>query len=164
MHPDTHNRSIWFSLLLAGTAAACGGNSGASSAAETSKFLGRWTYQLGSALVIDCPGAPSQLIDLSRVPPANQPGYFTFSATSQALIHEVDARGCVYDWTVSGEVANAIPNQACTSFPDGRGGNQVVHLQTGTKSTSDGVSMNVDVHFTTDAGCAVVVRGTANKS
>ncbi len=158
-------RSLLFWMLVAGFAVACSSSEDAPVADGTSKFLGKWTYQPGSAILIDCPGSPSQSIDLSKVPPANQPGYFTFSEELEGVVHEVDARGCAYDWTVSGDAATARPSQSCTTFPDGRGGNQVVHLETGTKSTADGISMAIDVHFTTDTpGCAVTVRGTARKS
>ena len=45
-----------------------------------------------------------------------------------------------------------------------RGGSQAVDLQSGTKSTNDGVSMSVEVHFSTRTpGCAAVVSGTARK-
>jgi hypothetical protein len=158
-----NTRKLWISLFLAG-AAACSSESGGPGAAGTSKFLGKWTYLSGSTIVIDCPNAPTRSIDLSNVPPANQPGYFTFSAAPGEVVHEVDARGCTYDWAVTGDAANAAPNQSCATFPDGRGGNQVVHLQSGTKSTPDGVSMNIDVHFTNDPGCAIEVHGTASKS
>jgi hypothetical protein len=51
------------------------------------------------------------------------------------------------------------------NFPDGRGGSQLAHLQSGTKSTTDGASMTIDVHFATDApsNCAIHVQGTASK-
>ena len=104
-------------------------------------------------------------IDLSNLPPANRPGYFTFAAGDGQLVHEVDARECAYDWAVAGGVATARPDQSCANFPNGRGGSKVAHLQNGTKSTSNGADMTVDVHFTTDTpGCAITVRGTANKS
>jgi hypothetical protein len=112
-------------------------------------------------------GTPTQTIDLSKVPPpANQPGYFTFSSTSLAGLHEVDARGCEYDWSVTGGTASAVSGQSCATFPDGRGGNRVVHLQSGTKSTDDGASMTVDARFVTDppSSCAIHVQGTARKS
>jgi hypothetical protein len=131
-----------------------------------SKFSGRWTYELGSSIVVDCPGAASQTIDLSRVPPANQPGYFSLTPADAADLHEVDARGCQYNWSVAGGVATAAAGQSCATFPDGRGGNRLVHLSSGTKSTSDGAVMTIDVHFVTDApsSCAIAVRGTATKS
>jgi hypothetical protein len=133
---------------------------------DAGKFVGTWTYQPGSAIVIDCPGALEQTIDLSRTPPAGNPGYFVFSETSSEALHEVDARGCNYDWSVSGGVATAAANQSCATFPDGHGGNLTVQMQSGTKSTSDGASMTVEVHFTTTAPatCDVEVSGVATKS
>jgi hypothetical protein len=145
-------------------ALACGGQP--QGADTTAKLLGKWTYQPGSSILIDCPDAPPQSLDLSKVPPANQPGYFTFAASAADAVHETDARGCQYDWTVSGDVATALPGQSCATFPDGRGGNRLVHLESGTKTTSDGASIAVDVHFTSDApgACAITVKGTAEKS
>jgi hypothetical protein len=130
---------------------------------DTSKFVGKWVYQAGSAITIDCPGAPTQTLDLSSVPPANQPGYFTFTVKSGEVLHELDARGCRYDWTVSGNVASAS-NQSCSTFPDGHGGSQVVQLQSATKSTADGESMTVNTHFTNQQGCTITGRGNAHKS
>jgi hypothetical protein len=150
-------RFIAGTLFTALSIAAC------SSTPDTSMLLGRWTYQKGSAIAIDCTGAAPRSIDLSMVPPSNQPGYFTFSAGAADVVHEVDARGCSYDWTVFGGLATAKPDQSCANFPDGKGGSQSVHLVQGTKSTLDGVSMNVDVHFTNDAGCAISVTGTARR-
>ncbi|MCL2448950.1 MAG: hypothetical protein FWD17_08395 [Polyangiaceae bacterium] len=131
----------------------------------TSRFLGTWIYQPGSSIVADCTGAASYSIDLSNVPPQNQPGFFTFTSTSRTSLHEVDARGCEYDWSVSGDVATAGVGQSCATFPDGAGGNRLVHLSSGTKSI-DGASMSVDVHFVTDApsSCTIAVQGTATKS
>jgi hypothetical protein len=149
--------STRFLLALSLSAFACSGQPAAPD--DTSRFTGRWTYQSGSAIVVDCPNAPQQRIDLSRVPPNNQPAYFTFTATATDRLHEVDARGCQYDWVVAGDVANAASGQSCTTFPDGRGGNRVVHLASGTKTTTDGASMSVDVHFTPDDGCAIRVQG-----
>jgi hypothetical protein len=151
-------------LILALTA--CGSAAAPTAPTDVVNFLGKWTYDSGSAITIDCAGAPEQAIDLSMVPPANQPGYFTFSLVSGDAIHEVDARGCEYDWTVAGDVATAGPGQRCATFPDGQGGNRAVIMQSGTKSTSDGATITVDVHFTTDppGGCAIAVRGTATKS
>jgi hypothetical protein len=133
---------------------------------ETSKFAGTWTYLAGSAIVADCAGAPTQTIDLSKVPPQNRPGFFTFSPTGGTSLHEVDARGCQYDWSVSGDVATAMAGQSCATFPDGAGGNRLVHLVSGTKSTVEGASMSVDVRFATDApsSCAIRVQGSATKS
>jgi hypothetical protein len=133
---------------------------------EASKFVGTWTYRPGSAIVAACAGAAAQTIDLAKVPPQNQPGFFTFSPGGGSSLQEVDARGCRYDWSVAGEVANAAAGQSCASFPDGRGGNRLVHLVSGTKSTADGASMDVDVQFETDppSSCAIRVRGTATKS
>jgi hypothetical protein len=39
-------------------------------------------------------------------------------------------------------------------------------MQSGTKTTHDGATMTVDVHFTTDApsSCSIHVQGTAAKS
>jgi hypothetical protein len=156
-------RPIFAPPLLALSTAACAGGSGPS-APDTSRFLGTWTYQPGSTIAIACAGRSAGTIDLSRVPPANQPGYFTFSSGAGAVLHEVDARGCAYDWTLSGDAAAATPGQSCATFPDGKGGSQVVHLQDGTKSTSDGATMAVDVHFVNDAGCAITVSGTAQRS
>jgi hypothetical protein len=120
----------------------------------------------GSTIVAECAGASPQTIDLSNVGPQNQPGFFTFSRSGVASLHEVDARGCEYDWSVSGEVATAAAGQSCASFPDGQGGNRLVHLVSGAKSLADGGSMAVDVHFVTDApsSCAIRVQGTATKS
>jgi hypothetical protein len=134
-----------------------------SSTTDTSKLVGTWTYQPGSTIAIDCPNTPSKSIDLSTVV-GGHPGFFTLSAGGPGTVHEVDARGCTYDWSVTAGVATAAPGQSCATFPDGRGGNQLVHLQTGTKSTSDGASMTVDVHFTNDASCTIAVTGTANHS
>jgi hypothetical protein len=134
------------------------------SPSDTSKFIGNWQYEPGSAIIVDCPNAAPQMINLSKSAPGGQPGHFTFSEKSDNLVHEVDARGCQYDWTVSGNDASAIPNQSCATFPDGKGGNRVVLLKSGTKSTSDGTTMTVDVQFRdTSATCAISVRGTAAK-
>jgi hypothetical protein len=150
-------------LALALATSACSSSSTAADASNA--FVGRWTYQPGSAIVVDCPSTPETTMDLSKVPPSNQPGFFSFS-TSGSGLHEVDARGCAYDWTIVGDVASAAPGQSCATFPDGRGGNRLVHLQSGTKSTSDGATMTVDVHFTADdaAGCTIHVQGAAKKS
>jgi hypothetical protein len=150
--------ALWF-------AAACSASSDPSPASDTSKFIGTWTYEAGSTISLECAGAAAQTIDLSKVPPTGQPGYFTFSPEPGAALHEIDARGCQYEWTVAGDAASATPNETCASFPDGRGGMQIVHLQSGTKSTSDGATMAIDVHFTTDtAGCTATVHGSATKS
>jgi len=150
--------------VLLGAFAACSGP--APVADRTTEFVGKWIYQPGSTVLIDCPNAPEQSIDLSRVPPANQPGYFSLASSGVDTLHEIDARGCQYDWTVAGDVATAASEQSCATFPDGRGGNRVVHLQAGTKATTDAVSMVVDVHFTSDApeACSIRVRGLAAKS
>lgn len=139
---------------------------GASIPAPPPLLEGRWTYEAGSTIVADCEGAPEQTIDLSKAAPAGQPGYFVLSAADAGGLHEVDARGCQYDWDVSGGVATARGGQSCDTFPDGRGGNRLVHLLSGTKSSSDGASMAVDVRFSTDApsSCAIRVQGTATKS
>ena len=130
------------------------------------KFVGKWTYQPGSAVFVDCPNAPQQTLDLSKVPPNNQPGFFTMTASAVDAVHEVDARGCAYEWAVTGDVATAASGQSCATFPDGQGGNRVVHLQAGTKTTTDGASIAVDVHFTSDPpeACAIHVQGVATKS
>jgi hypothetical protein len=127
--------------------------------------VGRWTYQPGSQIEAVCADAPAQTIDLSKVPPANQAGFFQLSRTDSADLHEVDARACQYDWAIHGDAASAS-GQSCGTFPDGRGGNRLVHMVSGSKTTTDGVSMSVDVHFTTDApsACAIRVQGTATKS
>jgi hypothetical protein len=143
---------------------ACSGQPAAPDDTTTPRFVGRWTYQSGSAVVVDCPNAAQQTIDLFRVPPDNQPAYFTFTATAPGRLHEVDARGCQYDWAVAGDVATAASGQSCATFPDGRGGNRVVHLASGTKTTTDGASMRVDVHFTSDDGCAIHTQGQTTKS
>jgi hypothetical protein len=133
---------------------------------DSSKFVGKWTYQSGSTIAVDCPGMPEQTLDLSHALPSGQPGYFVVSESSPGVVHEVDARGCEYDWTVSGDVASGVPNASCATFPDGRGGNRVVHMQSGTKRTADGATMQVDVQFATDPTpvvCAIAVRGTARK-
>ena len=148
-------------LALSLSGFACGGQPAAPD--DTTRFVGRWTYQSGSAIVVDCPNAPQQTNDLSRVPD-NQPAYFTFTATAAGRLHEVDARGCQYDWAVAGDVATAASGQSCATFPDGRGGNRVVHLASGTKTTTDGASMRVDVHFTSDDGCAIHTQGQTTKS
>jgi hypothetical protein len=163
----------FLAMLLMSSAVACG-NGSASPAASTSpapeattKFAGTWTYQPGSSILADCAGAALQTIDLSRVPPANHPGFFVLSpADAGAELLEVDARGCRYDWQVTGSVATAVSGQSCATFPDGHGGNRLVHMQSGTKSTTDGASMSVDVRFTTDApsSCAIHVQGIATKS
>jgi hypothetical protein len=131
---------------------------------DTVRFVGRWNYQAGSAIVADCPNAPSQTIDLSRIPPDNQPAYFVLSATATARLHEVDARGCQYDWAVAGDVATAAPGQSCATFPDGRGGNRAVRIASGTKTMSGSGSIGVDVRFTSDDGCAIHVQGQTTKS
>jgi hypothetical protein len=147
--------STRFLLALSLSAFACSGQPAAPDDTTTTRFIGRWTYQSGSA--------PQQTIDLSRVPPDNQPAYFTFTATAADRLHEVDARGCQYDWAVAGAVASAASGQSCATFPDGRGGNRVVHIASGTKTTTDGVSMRVDVHFTSDDGCAIHTQAQAMK-
>jgi hypothetical protein len=149
-------------LLLLSSFLAC---SSSSPSDETSAFVGTWTYLPGSTIVADCAGAPTQTLDLSKVPPKNQPGLFTFSSTGDASLHEVDARGCNYDWSVAGEVATAAAGQSCSTFPDGQGGNRLVHLVSGTKSLADGAPMAIDVHFVTDppSSCAIHVQGTATK-
>jgi hypothetical protein len=153
-----------FLLALSLSAFACGGQPAAPDTTTTTRFVGRWTYQSGSAIVVDCPNVPQQTIDLSRVPPDNQPAYFTFMATAADRLHEVDARGCQYDWAVAGAVATAASGQSCATFPDGRGGNRVVHMASGTKTMTDVASVAVDVHFTSDDGCAIDVLGQATKS
>jgi hypothetical protein len=132
----------------------------------TSNFSGKWTYLPGSAIVADCTGAAGYTIDLSKVPPQNQPGFFTLTSINSSSLHEVDARGCQYDWSVLGDVATAAAEQSCATFPDGAGGDRIVHLVSGTKSTADGASISVDVHFVTDApsSCTIGVQGTATKS
>ena len=132
-----------------------------SPADASAKFVGTWSYQSGSTIAIDCPGAAPRTIDLAHVM-AGQPGFFTLTATPPG-VHEVDGRGCVYDWTVADDVATAESGQSCATFPDGQGGNLTVHLASGTKTTSDGASIAVDVSFATDAGCAIHVQGTATK-
>jgi hypothetical protein len=131
---------------------------------DTTRFVGRWNYRSGSAIVADCPNAPQQTIDLSRVPPDDQPAYFIFMATAADRLHEIDARGCQYDWAVAGDVATAASGQSCATFPDGRGGNRVVHMSSGAKTMTDGPSIRVDVHFTSDDGCAIHVLGQTTRS
>jgi hypothetical protein len=101
---------------------ACGTSS--SSPDATSKFTGTWRYEPGSTILAECAGVSPQTVDLSRVPPVNQPGYFSLSSTGLADLHEVDARGCEYDWSVTGETAAAASGQSCATFPDGHGGNR----------------------------------------
>jgi hypothetical protein len=159
--------TVFAAWLLSSSIVACSSSSPVPPPPDaTSNFVGTWTYESGSAIVADCTGAATQRLDLSKVPPQNRPGFFTFSATGGDALHEVDARGCEYDWNVSGQVATAPAGQSCATFPDGRGGNRLVHLVSGTKSTSDGASIAVDVHFVTDApsSCAIRVQGTARKS
>src|SRR5215472_4307221 len=129
---------------------------------ETSKFVGTWTYLPGSEIVATCAGGATQTIDLSKLPPQNQPGFFAFSSIGSASLHEVDGRGCQYDWNVSGDVATAAAGQSCATFPNGRGGNLLVHMTSGTKSFGDGSLLSVDVHFASDApsSCAIHVQGT----
>ena len=131
---------------------------------DLARFVGRWNYQSGSAVIADCPNVPQQIIDLSRVPPDNQPAYFVFTATAADRLHEVDARGCQYDWTVAGNVATAAAGQSCATFPDGRGGNRVVHITSGTKTLTESASISVDVHFTSDDGCTIHTLGQTTKS
>jgi hypothetical protein len=144
-------------LAIFASAVGCASSSAAPDAA--SKFGGTWTYAAGSTIVADCPGAPPQTIDLAKV------GYFVLTEADDVDLHEIDARGCAYTWSVSGDSATAA-GQSCATFPDGRGGNRVVHMQSGTKTTHDGAAMTVDVHFTTDApsSCSIHVQGTATKS
>jgi hypothetical protein len=59
------------------------------------------------------------LIDLSKVPPVNQSGYFSFSSTGLADLHEVDARGREYNWSVTGETASAASGQSCAIHVQG---------------------------------------------
>jgi hypothetical protein len=162
-HEVTMKVAILAAFLISAHTACSGSNPPLDA---TSKFAGTWTYQPGSTIVAACAGAASQTIDLSKVPPQNRPGYFIFSPSGGASLHEVDARGCEYDWTVSGDAATAASGQSCANFPDGRGGSRLVHLVSGTKSTADGASMAIDVHFATDApsSCAIRVEGTATKS
>ena len=154
--------SLLLALSLSGFA--CGGQPAAPDDTTTTRFVGRWTYQSGSAIVADCLNPPQQTIDLSRVPPDNQPAYFTFTVSAADRLHEVDARGCQYDWAVASAVATAASGQSCATFPDGRGGNRVVHMASGTKTTTDGALMRVDVHFTSDDGCAIHTLGQTTKS
>jgi hypothetical protein len=155
--------STRFLVALSLSAFGCGGQPAAPDDTTTTMFVGRWIYQSGSAVVANCPNAPQQTIDLSRVPPDNQPAYFTFTATAVNRLQEVDARGCQYGWTVAGTVATAASGQSCATFPDGRGGNRVVHIVSGTKTTTDGTSMRVDVHFTSDDGCVIHTLGQTTK-
>jgi hypothetical protein len=145
-------------ILLAVAAAACTKSAVPDASA---KFVGTWTYRSGSAIAIDCPGAAPRTIDLAHAM-GGQPGFFTFTASSGG-VHEVDARGCAYDWTVADDVATAVSGQSCSTFPDGQGGDLSVHLASGTKTTSDGATIAVDVSFTTDTSCAIHVYGTATK-
>ena len=163
--------------LLAFPALGCGSQSptpdtapkaveGAPAVDLTAKFLGKWTYEPGSVIVVDCASAPQQTLDLSSVPPTGQPGYFSLAASAPGTVHEVDARGCQYDWDIAGDVATAQPGQNCQTFPDGHGGNRPVQLQSGTKTLSDGASIIVDVNFTSDTpeSCGIHVQGSATKS
>src|SRR5712692_1396542 len=79
--------SIRFLLALSLSGFACGGQPAAPDDTTTTRFVGRWIYQPGSAVVADCPNAPPQTIDLSKVPPDNQPAYFTFTATAVDRLH-----------------------------------------------------------------------------
>jgi hypothetical protein len=157
-----HTRSLLALALV--SAFAC--SSQAPAADSTAKFVGKWTYQPGSTILADCPNAPEQSLDMARMLPANQPGYFSFAESTVNGVHEVDARGCQYDWTVAGDVATAASGQSCATFPDGHGGKRLVHLQSGTKTTPDGASISVDVHFVSDApeSCSIHVQGQATKS
>jgi hypothetical protein len=148
-------------FLALGVATACTTHSPAEDPAA--KFVGTWTYQAGSTNEIDCPGQPPRTIDLAHAI-GGQPAFFTFTATT-AGVHEVDARRCEWDWSIAGDVATAAAGQTCSTFPDGQGGNLTVHVASGTKTTSDGAAIAVDVHFTTDApaSCAIHVLGNATK-
>jgi hypothetical protein len=148
-------------LMALGVAAAVG--CAGKSVDPTEKFVGTWKYAAGSTIEIDCAGQPARTIDLAHVM-GGQPGFFTFTASAGG-VHEVDARQCAYDWTIASDVATAAPNQSCSTFPDGQGGNLLVHLTSGTKTTTDGASIAVDVHFTTEApsSCAIHTLGTATK-
>jgi hypothetical protein len=150
-------------LFLATAPIAC--TSPSSTPDATAKFAGTWTYQPGSAIVAQCAGAPDQAIDLSKVPGMNRPGFFMLAAAGNGMLHEVDARGCQYDWSVSDDVASAASGQSCSTFPDGRGGTRLVRMQSGTKTTHDGASLTVDVRFATDepSNCSIHVQGTATK-
>jgi hypothetical protein len=154
-----------FQLALA-LVSALGCSSKAPAADSTAKFVGQWVYQPGSTILVDCPNAPQQSLDLASVPPANQPGYFSLAESTVNGLHEVDGRGCQYDWVVAGDVATAASGQSCATFPDGHGGNRVVHFQSGTKTATGDASLVVDVHFTSDApeSCSIHVQGQATKS
>ena len=159
-------RSVFTRLAIAAIAlSACGDTLGRSSSDDAAQFVGRWTYLAGSSVVINCPGQPPVVTDLSKVPPTNQPAFFVFSEVSLTRVHEIDARGCEYDWTIAGSDAVGVSGQSCDKFPDGRGGATSVTLVDGVKSTRDGRTMAVAVNFQiTQAACTAAVRGTAVKT
>jgi len=162
--PEAVMRNLISPVLLTMVAAACSGPSSVTPSGDPARFAGKWTYQSGSIVLEDCANAPEQTIDLSKAI-GGQPAFFTMTTTNGG-IHEVDARGCQYDWDVSADVATAVGGQSCGNFPDGHGGTLLVRLQSGKKSMSDVGSLNVDVHFATDApsSCNIHVQGTAIKS
>ena len=65
-------------FVLMSSAIGCASSS--STPDPTAKFAGKWTYQPGSTITVECPGAPPSMMDLAKVPPSNQPGYFVLSS------------------------------------------------------------------------------------
>jgi hypothetical protein len=149
------------SLLVWGCSSSDSSTSTASSA--DTKFAGTWAYEKGSSFVVACPGRPPFSQDLGTAN-KGQPGTFFLTVLDDTHVHEVDSVGCAYDWTANGDALTQPAGQSCDKFPDGRGGTTTGSIDTATKTSADGKTMQVTVRGKWGMGCTMSLDGVAQRS
>jgi hypothetical protein len=126
---------------------------------DIDKFIGRWTYQAGSKVVVSCPGQPELSI------PIESTGISVTRVSDRALraVADPEGGGCMYDYAVAGDIASFIPGQRCTTIPDGRGGTLTESPSSGTLVTEDGQTMT-DRASGDLGGCTDTTMGTLERA
>jgi hypothetical protein len=162
--PSTRALVRSFVLSAAVLAGCSSSGSGSSPVDPRALFLGTWVYQAGSTMTLACPGQPASSVDLSRIA-AGRPATFTMTLGGGGdVVDEVDSAGCEHAFHVQSDVGTAIPGDLCSTFPDGRGGLTTISTKSGTKSTSDGRTMTINIEASVGpTSCDAHVSGTAAK-
>ena len=122
---------------------------------EAGPFIGTWGYGAGAAVTTDCPGqTPPDLSTLTFSVTLKSGKTITFSAGA--------AIPCSFDFTVSGKSATLVPNQTCTVMVSGS--NVTVVPDSGTMTTSDGVTGSIMAHAKVAGGlCTMSISAPAAK-